>query len=196
MSAETLRMASQWDATSVDLHSHSESFTDYFLANVYEGLVGRDKIFEIAGQLAKNWEQVDATTWRFTFRSGATFHDGAASAADDVVFSMERALAETSNFKHVLASADSFSAVDDMTIEIVTRAPNPNLLNDLLDLMILDKQWAEANGAEEPINLQAEEKSFSATNANGTGPFSVVSRAQGEKTELASNPITGATWAS
>lgn len=183
--AETLRMASQGDATSLDPHSHNESFTNYFLANVYEGLVSRDRKFEIAGQLATSWEQVDATTWRFTLRNGVTFHDGSAFAADDVVFSMDRALAETSNFKHVLASVERYSAVDDMTVEIVTTAPNPILLNDLLDLMILDKQWAEANGAQEPINLQAEEKAFSATNANGTGPFSVISRAQGEKTTLA-----------
>lgn len=182
--AETLRMASQGDATSLDPHSHNESFTNYFLANIYEGLVARDKTFEIAGQLAESWEQVDATTWRFNLRDGVTFHDGSAFTADDVIFSMDRALSETSNFKHVLASVEGYSAVDDMTVEIVTKAPNPILLNDLLDLMILDKQWAEANGAAEPINLQAEEKAFSATNANGTGPFSVVSRAQGERTTL------------
>lgn len=187
-SAKMLRLASQGDATSLDPHSHNESFTNYFLANVYEGLVARDKNFEIAGQLAESWEQVDATTWRFKLRSGVKFHDGSDFAADDVVFSMNRALAETSNFKHVLASVDSFKAVDDMTVEIVTKAPNPILLNDLLDLMMLDKQWAEANSAQEPINLQAEEKAFSATNANGTGPFSVTSRAQGEKTVLAANP--------
>mgnify|MGYP001627784277 CR=1 FL=1 len=183
--AETLRIASQGDATSLDPHSHNESFTNYFLANVYEGLVARDKDFAITGQLAQSWEQVDDTTWQFTLREGVTFHDGAEFAADDVIFSMDRALSETSNFKHVLASVASYRAVDDMTVEIVTKAPNPILLNDLLDLMILDKQWSEANGAAMPINLQAEEKAFSATNANGTGPFSVVSRAQGEKTTLA-----------
>lgn len=185
--AETLRVASQGDATSLDPHSHNESFTNYFLANIYEGLVARDRDFEIAGQLAESWEQVDATTWRFNLRPGVTFHDGSSFAADDVVFSMDRALAETSNFKHVLASVESYTALDDMTIEITTSAPNPILLNDLLDLMILDKQWAEANGAEEPINLQAEERSFSATNANGTGPFQVVSRAQSEVTTLVAN---------
>ncbi|MFD0860499.1 ABC transporter substrate-binding protein [Roseovarius aquimarinus] len=184
LSAETLRMASQGDATSLDPHSHNESFTNYFLANVYEGLVARDKDFEIAGQLAESWEQVDDTTWRFKLRDGVTFHDGAAFTADDVIFSMDRARSEASNFKHVLASVDSYSAIDDMTVEIVTTAPNPILLNDLLDLMILDREWAEANGAEEPINLQQEEKSFSATNANGTGPYKVTSRAQGEKTTL------------
>jgi peptide/nickel transport system substrate-binding protein len=183
--AETLRIASQGDATSLDPHSHNESFTNYFLANIYEGLVARDRDFQIAGQLAQSWEQLDATTWRFTLRDGVTFHDGSAFAADDVIFSMDRALSETSNFKHVLASVERYSAIDDMTVEIVTKAPNPILLNDLLDLMILDKQWGEANSAAEPINLQAEEKAFSATNANGTGPFSVVSRAQGEKTMLA-----------
>ncbi|UWQ93750.1 ABC transporter substrate-binding protein (plasmid) [Rhodobacteraceae bacterium M382] len=185
MQAETLRIASQGDATSLDPHSHNESFTNYFLANIYEGLVARDRSFEIAGQLAKSWEQIDPTTWQFKLRSGVTFHDGSDFAADDVIFSMERALAETSNFKHVLSSVESFIAIDDMTVEVKTKAPNPILLNDLLDLMILDKQWAEANGAEEPINLQAEEKAFSATNANGTGPYSVTSRAQGEETTLA-----------
>ncbi|MEP3297728.1 MAG: ABC transporter substrate-binding protein [Pseudoruegeria sp.] len=185
--AETIRIASQGDATSLDPHSHNESFTNYFLANVYEGLVARDRNFEITGQLAESWEQIDATTWQFKLRPGVTFHDGSSFAADDVIFSMERALSEPSNFKHVLASVESFSAIDDMTIEIKTKAANPILLNDLLDLMILDKQWADANGSQEPINLQAEEKAFSATNANGTGPFTVVSRAQGEKTTLAVN---------
>lgn len=187
VSAETLRLASQGDATSLDPHSHNESFTNYFLANVYEGLVGRDRNFEISGQLAQSWEQVDATTWQFMLRPDVTFHDGSDFAADDVIFSMDRALSESSNFKHVLASVESYKAIDDMTVEIKTKAPNPILLNDLLDLMILDKQWAEANDAQEPINLQAEEKAYSATNANGTGPFSVVSRAQGEKTVLAAN---------
>lgn len=185
--AETLRIASQGDATSLDPHSHNESFTNYFLGNVYEGLVGRDRDFEISGQLAESWEQIDATTWRFKLRAGVTFHDGSAFNAEDVIFSMDRALAKTSNFKHVLSSVDSFSAIDDMTVEIVTKAANPILLNDLLDLMILDKQWAATNGAEQPINLQEEEKSYSATNANGTGPFSVSSRAQGEKTVLTAN---------
>lgn len=185
--AETLRLASQGDATSLDPHSHNESFTNYFLANVYEGLVGRDRNFEISGQLAESWEQIDATTWQFKLRPGVTFHDGSKFAADDVIFSMNRALSESSNFKHVLASVESFAALDDMTVEIKTKAPNPILLNDLLDLMILDKDWAEANGAEMPINLQEEEKAYSATNANGTGPYSVVSRAQGEKTVLAAN---------
>lgn len=186
-SAETLRMASQGDATSLDPHSHNESFTNYFLANIYEGLVARDKDFNIAGQLAESWEQTDPTTWVFKLRQGVTFHDGAAFTASDVVFSFDRSRAETSNFKHVLASVASYQALDDYTVEVKTTAPNPILLNDLLDLMILDQEWAEANSAAEPINLQAEEKAFSATNANGTGPYKVVSRAQGEKTTLAKN---------
>ncbi|MEP2532677.1 ABC transporter substrate-binding protein [Shimia sp.] len=185
--AETLRIASQGDATSLDPHSHNESFTNFFLANIYEGLVARDRNFEITGQLAESWEQVDATTWHFHLRPGVTFHDGSSFASDDVIFSMERALSEPSNFKHVLTTVDSFSAIDDMTVEVKTKSANPILLNDLLDFMIVDKQWAEANGAQEPVNLQAEEKAFSATNTNGTGPFSVVSRAQGEKTILAAH---------
>ncbi len=185
--AETLRIASTGDATSLDPHSHNESFTNYFLANIYEGLVGRDKNFKIAGQLAESWKQTDATTWVFNLRKGVKFHDGSNFAADDVIFSFDRALAETSNFKHVLTSVESYKAIDDMTVEIKTKSPNPILLNDLLDLMLLDKQWSEANGANEPINLQAEEKAFSATNANGTGPYAVVSRAQGEKTVLKQN---------
>jgi len=185
--AETLRMASPGDATSLDPHSHNESFTNYFLANIYEGLVARDRDFEIAGQLAETWQQTDPTTWIFKLRTGVKFHDGSDFTAEDVVFSLDRSRAETSNFKHVSASIDSYRAIDDQTVEIKTKAPNPILLNDLLDLMILDKQWAEKNGAGEPINLQAEDKAFSATNANGTGPFKVTSRAQGEKTTLARN---------
>lgn len=187
VNAATLKIASQGDATSLDPHSHNESFTNYFLGNIYEGLVGRDRNFKIVGQLAKSWEQVDDTTWLFKLRDGVTFHDGSAFTAEDVIFSMDRALAETSNFKHVLASVKSYKALDDTTVEIITKMPNPILLNDLLDLMILDKQWAKAHGAGVPINLQAGEKAYSATHANGTGPYKLVSRAQGEKTVLAAN---------
>ncbi len=186
-SAKTLRIGSQGDATSLDPHSHNESFTNYFLANIYEGLVARNAKFEISGQLAESWKQIDSTTWIFNLRKGVTFQDGSAFTASDVIFSFDRSRAKTSNFRHVLASVASYRALDDYTVEIKTKKPNPILLNDLLDLMILDKEWAVANNAEEPIDLQAEEKSFSATNANGTGPYKVVSRAQGVKTVLVAN---------
>ena len=185
--ANTLRMASPGDATSLDPHSHNESFTNYFLGNVYESLVARDKDFNIVGQLAESWTQTDETTWVFKLRQGVTFHDGAAFDADDVIFTFDRSQSDTSNFKHVLTSVESYSAIDPYTVEIKTKKPNPILLNDLLDLMIMDKEWSETNGAAKPLDLQGGEKPFAADNANGTGPFSVVSRAKDEKTVLKSN---------
>jgi len=186
--AKTLRMASQGDATSLDPYSHNESFTNYFLANIYDGLVARSKEFKIVGQLAESWEQTDPVTWVFHLRKGVKFQDGSDFKADDVIFSFDRSRAETSNFKHVLASVASYRALDDHTVEIKTSAPNPILLNDLLDLMILDKQWAEKNHAEKPINLQEGEVAYTTDHANGTGPYKVESRVKDTRTVLVANP--------
>jgi len=186
--AKTLRMASQGDATSLDPYSHNESFTNYFLSNIYDGLVARSKTFKIQGQLAESWKQKDALTWIFNLRKGVKFQDGSDFKADDVIFSFDRSRADSSNFKHVLTSVASYKALDDYTVEIKTKAPNPILLNDLLDLMILDKQWAKKNHAETPINLQEGEVAYTTDHANGTGPYKVVSRAKDTRTVLAANP--------
>src|SRR3954469_7228152 len=97
--AATLRYSSQGDITTIDPHGNNEGFTNAFLDNVYEPLVTRGKDLRIEPCLSLSWERPDPTTISFKLRPNVRFHDGSPFNADDVVFSIERALSDTSNFK-------------------------------------------------------------------------------------------------
>jgi peptide/nickel transport system substrate-binding protein len=62
--------------------------------------------------LATSWEPSadDPNVWVFTLREGVTFHGGEAFTAEDVVFSLNRAMTETSNFKELLTGVTEVRA--------------------------------------------------------------------------------------
>jgi ABC-type transport system substrate-binding protein len=64
-----------------------------------------------------------------------------------VVFSLNRAMSETSDFKELLTSIVEVRAVDDYTVEIRHRRAEPASAVNLTNLIMMDKGWAEANGA-------------------------------------------------
>ena len=66
------------------------------MSQIYESLVARDRNFAIEPALAVSWQPVDAKRWRFKLRPNVKFHDGTPFTADDVVFSIERALTKNS----------------------------------------------------------------------------------------------------
>ena len=84
--AQTIRIANQGDALSMDPHSLNESLQLSTTSNVYEPLVGRNKDLSLAPALATAWKQTAPTVWRFELRKGVQFHDGTPFTADHVVF--------------------------------------------------------------------------------------------------------------
>src|SRR5688572_27843436 len=95
--AQTVRIANQGDALSMDPHSLNESLQLDVNNNVYDTLVQRNKDLSLAPGLATGWKQTSPTVWRFELRKGVLFHDGTPFTADDVVFSMARTQAEGSD---------------------------------------------------------------------------------------------------
>src|SRR5215475_4560220 len=99
LDAKTLRWANRGDLQTTDPHSQNEGLTNNVNSLVYEFLVDRDKQLKLVPRLAVSWERVNETTWRFKLRPGVKFHDGTPFTADDVVFSFERARADTSQLR-------------------------------------------------------------------------------------------------
>jgi peptide/nickel transport system substrate-binding protein len=190
--AETkvLRWTSQGDALTLDPHALAEAPTIGMLGSIYERLVNRDPTMTLVPELASEWSNVQPNVWEFKLRSGVKFHKGQDLTAEDVVFSINRAKSESSNFKEQVASIVQVTALDDLTVEIVTAGPNPILLDELTSVFIMDKSWAEANGVTAPQDYAASQETFAVKNANGTGPFVLESRAPDELTVLVANP----TW--
>ena len=181
-----LRWTSQGDALTLDPHSQNEGPTNAMNSMIYEALVSRDPSLNLVPELAESWEP-GADGWVFKLRQGVKFHDGADFTAEDVAFSFERAKAESSDFKEQAKNVSAVEIIDDYTVKLVTDGPNPILANQLTSINIVDKGWAEANNVVAPQDYAADEETYAVRNANGTGPFTLVSRAPEELTILAAN---------
>jgi len=186
LAENVLRWTSQGDALTLDPHSQNESPTIAMNGQIYESLVTRDADLVLQPELAESWE-AGADGWTFKLRQGVKFHDGSDFTAEDVVFSFERALHEASDYKEQAKNVASVEVIDDYTVKLMTDGPNPILPNQLTSIYMMDKGWAEANNVVAPQDFKAKEETYAVRNANGTGPFTLVSRAPDEMTVLARN---------
>jgi peptide/nickel transport system substrate-binding protein len=185
--AETFRFSFQGDVASMDPYALAENFSVAFHSNIHEPLIRYDRNLQIEPALAVSWKIINPTTWRFSLRKGVKFHNGNTFEADDVVFSFKRAQSEGADMSSYVGGIAEVKAVDSHTVDIVTKDVNPILLNTIAPLIIMDKQWAEANGAVNPVDLGNNVENYATLHTNGTGAFKLVSREPGVKTVLTLN---------
>ena len=179
--AKTFRWGGQTDPATLDPHATNTAPVLGFLNNVYEGLVRRGKDLQIEGALAESWEPLGAEGWRFHLRQGVKFQGGEDFDSEDVLFSYQRASSEDSDVRAWFSPVSDVKVVDKYTVDFLTKAPNPLFPDSIANFMILDKGWAETNGAETPSRDQ---ENFARRNANGTGAFQVQSREADVRTVL------------
>jgi peptide/nickel transport system substrate-binding protein len=179
---KTLRFAFQGTLNALDPYSLNETFTLGMLGNVYEGLTKRDKDLKIIPGLAESWETIDPLHWRFHLRKDVKFSNGNAFTADDVVFSAERVRADGSDLKTRIPADSVWTKVDDNTVDVELKTPNPILYYEWDTWYMMDKEWAEAEGATKPVSAKDTNPGPSAYKANGTGPFTIESHEPGVKT--------------
>ncbi|HEX2725663.1 MAG TPA: ABC transporter substrate-binding protein, partial [Beijerinckiaceae bacterium] len=186
--ARALRWARSMDVSTLDPHAANTGPEILLAHQVYEPLIIRQVDGWMVPALATSWAlTADPKIWEFKLRPNVRFHDGAAFTADDVVFSIERARSEASDMKSLLSSTESVTKVDELTVRIRTKGPDPLLPNNLTDIFIMDREWSEKNGATRPHNAKTKDASFAAAHANGTGAYALVSRQPGVKTVLRQN---------
>jgi peptide/nickel transport system substrate-binding protein len=186
--AQTLRWASQGDPQTMDPHSQNESMTNMMNGQVYEKLTTRDRSLAIKPSLATEWQQVSPLLWRFKLRPNVKFHDGAPFGADDVVFSINRAKEPTSGIAAYATMLGDPRKIDNLTVEFHLQSVNPIFLQHLDSIFILNKAWAEKYRVTKPLDFKNKEESHASLNANGTGPYQLISRAPGVKTVYKRNP--------
>jgi len=185
--AKTLRWSSQGDILTMDPHAQNEGLNNSVSDHIYEPLVTRGKDLKIEACLATEWKATSPTAMQFRLRPNVKFHDGTPFNADDVVFSIERALAPTSNFSPYMQGITSAKKIDDLTVEIQTKGPNPVLLPQLTEVRMMSKAWATKHNVLRPQDFKNKEETFAARNANGTGPYVLRSREADVKTVLVLN---------
>ncbi len=186
--ARTFRVAFERDVASMDPYVRTGSHASAFHHNIYEPLVRYDAQLEIEPALAARWRTVNPVTWHFELRRGVRFHDGNVFDADDVLFSFARVRAEGSDVAGFVESIKQIRKLDSYTLEVVTKAPDPTLLNALAHWYIMDREWAREKGAEQPAEPTGPRSNHALLHANGTGPFRLGERRPGVRTILEPNP--------
>src|SRR5262245_17678199 len=187
--ARAVKWARSGDALTLDPHAQNEGPTHNLLHLMYEPLILRDRTGQLLPTLATSWQirEDDPTIWEFKLRQGVKFHNGSAFNADDVVFSLNRALQPISDMKGLLTFIDTVSKVDDYTVHIKTKGPNPLVPSYLTNLYMMDKEWAEANNTTTVQDYKEKKDNFAVRNANGTGAYALVSREQDVRTVMKRN---------
>src|SRR5205814_5186358 len=186
--AKTFRWANDGDANSMDPYARQETFLLLMDMSFYEPLLRRSREMKLEPGLATEWARVEPTVWRFKLRSGVKFHDGAPFTADDVVFSIERALHKNSQRSFQLRGILEARKVDDLTVDFLLAAPDAVLPEKLIYIGMMSKAWSMTHGVVEPQNYNAKQETYAVRNTNGTGPYKLKSYESDVRTVLVANP--------
>lgn len=141
---------------------------------IYDCLVKFDADGNIAPALAESWELADdQMSYTFKLREDVTFHDGSEFSADDVIFSLDKAV-ESSMNGAMLSFIGSWEKVDNYTVKITKPAAHSKLLETLAEISFIVP--------EETYDAEA-----FATAPVGTGAYKFVSQAEDDSVTLEAN---------
>lgn len=141
--------------------------------NIFDTVMVKDGFNnnEMTSYICEKWENVDDTTFEFKLKEGITFHNGMELTAEDVEYTLERALFGDSSYfgatlTAILPGLKDVEVIDTYTFRIIVEDADPVLVDRLTSTMgfyIVPKDYVEEIGNEEfglaPV---------------GTGPYKVV----------------------
>ena len=144
--------------------------------NIYDTLMVRtpDGTLKL-GLAASEPTLLDPQTWQVKLRPGVTFHNGESFNAEAVVYSIKRIIdpefnSEQISFFNTITDAVK---VDDLTVKIVTKGPDPILLSRLYWMKMVPPVYSKnAKFAVAPV---------------GTGPYKFVEWQRGQTITLERN---------
>lgn len=159
-------------------------YTEYMAAlNLYDGLVTVDETGGIVPLLAESWEaNDDATQFTFTLKEGATFHDGSAVTADDVVYSVQRLLALDQGPSYLVRdvlSADGVEALDERTIRFTLDEVFSPFLSTVPLMWVVNADVVREN----EVDGDWGEEYLTDAEA-GSGPFTLTSWTRGSEMRI------------
>ena len=149
------------DATSLDPHNVPAAANFRIRGHVYSGLVSLDSGMSVQPDLATNWIIPDPTTYIFNIRQGVTFHNGEPLTADDVKYTYERILDESTGsfIRGGILNISEITVIDPQTVEFKLENPEGGFLSRHWQIGIIPKSVAD------------QPKDWLNNNVAGTGPW-------------------------
>lgn len=174
----TLIVAVQKDIRGFDVQNYSLSSLEAVHVNVFDHLVKWDAALNLVPDLAQSWERVSDHAWRFHLRRGVTWHDGSAFDAADVKFTLERAARDPLVTDTAYRIIDRVVIVDPHTVDVITKRPDPMLLNRLARVgsYIMPAAYIRKGGFQNYLRRPI-----------GTGPYKVASWSRDDRVVLSAN---------
>lgn len=173
--AQNLMLGTKLELNTLDPHFFAAFPTGSSHEYLYDKLVVLDDKLKVQPSLAQSWKLVDNFTWEFRLRKGVTFHDGSPFTADDVLFTIDRVPNvpnSPNSFSQYTRGIEKITKVDDHTIVVRTKEPNPQLPNDLSNVWIISAKAAKGAATADFNSGKA---------AIGTGPYKLVEWVNGER---------------
>jgi peptide/nickel transport system substrate-binding protein len=166
---QSITVAVNGDAGTLDPHTSTDANANAIIWEIYDGLtlVDGSKVEpDLAAEMPKS---VGKRTWEVKLRKGVVFSDGKPFNAAAVVYSLNR-LATVATTVPEAATLAKTTKVDDYTVKIATKAPDPLLPNKLAAMKILPV--GQAKDVNHPI---------------GTGVYKLESYSPGQQAVLVYN---------
>lgn len=170
---DTITFAQPADAPSLDPQVAKQLRASTVLTNMFETLVTMDENYEIIPCLAESWEWITDTRIEFTLRKDVKFHNGETMTAEDVRYSLQRAV-DSSYVGYYFSFVDSVEIVSDDVVAVNLKNPYGATMNTFaaLTASIVCKSVASAD-----------EEGFT-NHPVGTGPYKFVEWKQSESIKL------------
>lgn len=177
---DVVRIASGSKVTTLDPIDSAAAGNIEAFGQLYARLLRKTPEGELQPGLAESWEiSDDGLTYTFELRE-ATFSDGTPITAQDVAFSLDRAVFdEGSTYPAPFSAVKGVRAVDDDTVELTLKHPTAPMLGNLeiFNAGIVSKDDVEERG----------EAAFS-TDPVASGPFMVEDWRPNDRLILTANP--------
>jgi peptide/nickel transport system substrate-binding protein len=186
--AAPLRWAATNDILTLDPHSQDHNTSNAIGTHIYEGLTRLSRAYRPEPSLATKWTYLSQTQVRFELRKGVKFHDGSPFTADDVVFSFGRITQPQGTKQTYVSGIKEVKKIDDFTVDLILEAPTPMLLQNIISFPIMSKAWSVKNNTTNTQDYKAKEENFASRNANGTGPYKLVSWQPDQAVKMVANP--------
>lgn len=157
---DTLIIAIDQTPVNLDPRIGIDKSSDDFHHLLFNGLLKKNENERMVPDVAKSWERVNPTLYRFILRDGIRFHDGRILRPQDVVFTYRSILSGQimSTKKATLESISEIRAVGKNVVEVELKQPFNGLIYNM-NIGIIPEN-SPANFAQNPI---------------GTGPYRLVS---------------------
>ena len=146
------------------------------MVNVYDALVFPDSAGDMEPKLATSWVATpDGLTYTFTLRRGVRFHDGSEVTAEDVAFSMNRAIALKEGYSWLWADVVDKVTAKGNTVTFRLNKPFAPFLSTLAWLFVVNKDLIlahkEPGDSPEFGDFGAKWLSVTTTEDVGSGPY-------------------------